>query len=168
MELVNTVYRGNMKRKIDLEKLHVDNIHIADFHRSRPRQLKLKFGNIIVLLFETGRFRVMGKCDEVEALLILFSIFDNPTDEKYIPQSLQLQTMTFTGNLGKINLNQLTKLIPCTYEYELFAGVRATKYNPMCVNIFASGAVVMTGCKDSEKPNEIFSELCIFAKQCTV
>lgn len=168
MELVNSVYRGSLKRNIDLEKLYLDNVNIAEFHRCKPRQLKLTFGNAYVLLFQTGTFRVMGRCDEVEALLLLYSIFDNPVDEMCIPESLQLQTMTFSGNLGKINLHQLTTLIPCTYEYELFAGVRATKYNPMCVNVFASGAVVITGCKDSENAKEVFNDLSIFAKQCTV
>ena len=37
--------------------------------------------------------------------------------------------------------------IKCCYEPELFPALRVTKYDPLCVNVFPSGKIVILGIK---------------------
>ena len=164
MEIVNVVYRGKLQNRVDLEKLYAQNkCWAAKIYRNRPRQVIIKFHNKTLLAFESGSVRIMGKCDEVDALLTLLSFFD----ENDVPKCLQLQTITMSGKFkNKINLFKLPQIISCEYNFELFAGVRITKYAPMCVNVFTSGACVITGCKDENVGQQIFNELDLLTEQC--
>ena len=68
---------------------------------------------------------------------------------EYNVYDLEIQSITITSDIGfSCNLNELAKLIPCVYEPELFPALRYIKYNPMCVNIFASGKIVILGIKN--------------------
>ena len=46
-----------------------------------------------------------------------------------------------------INLQKLAEKTDCIYEPEIFQGLRLIKFNPLCVNIFHSGKLVITGLK---------------------
>jgi TATA-box binding protein (TBP) (component of TFIID and TFIIIB) len=62
----------------------------------------------------------------------------------------RIQSVTVTANLGKtVHLYRLAAKLrdQCSFEPELFSGLRYLKYNPMCVNIFSSGKVVILGLK---------------------
>ena len=65
--------------------------------------------------------------------------------------NLEIQSITITHNVGhQINLLKLAQLMPCTdytYEPELFPALRMTKFNPVCVNVFATGKIVILGLK---------------------
>ena len=181
MNLVNSVFRGkvtttkpsttfvNSNMRLNLETIS-NKVEDAKLNSAKPKQLKIKHNKqTTVLLFETGTFRVMGKCDEIDALLAIHAIFCD--DETIIiPGSLILQTMTMCGKMGhEVNLYKLSELIQSDYEFELFTALRVTKYLPMCVNVFGSGACVITGCKDIDKATEIFNEINILCKKyCTV
>lgn len=161
MEIVNSVYRGELGRKLNLKKLFRENKEYAILYKCKPKQLKITFTENkkgCVLLFETGTFRVMGKFDEIEALVMLHRIFSDTTVR--VPDTLKLQTITMSGHLPeRVNLYKLSDCISSTYEFELFTALRITAYNPLCVNVFGSGACVITGCKDIEKVHKIFSDL---------
>ena len=185
MEVVNCVYRGNLilrqrydyDNKLDLLQLYNDYEEFATLYTGRPTQLKIKFNDDdddnnnskTVIIFPSGAVRVMGLCGEIEAMLVLYRIFADYHTHVTIPGSLQLQTMTLCGKLSdEVNLYKLSQLIGSNAEFELFTGLRITKYNPLCVNVFASGAFVITGCKDIETADNIYHELCILAKKCTI
>jgi len=46
-----------------------------------------------------------------------------------------------------INLQKLAEKTNCIYEPEIFPGLRLIVFNPLCVNIFHSGKLVITGLK---------------------
>ena len=185
MDVVNSVFRGkltftkpsttfvNNNMRLNLESIYnmcQHNGEDAKLYSVKPKQLRIRHNmHTTVLLFDTGTFRVMGKCDEIDALLAIHAIFFQD-DTIIIPGSLILQTMTMRGRMGhEVNLYTLSSLIQSVYEFELFTALRITKYLPMCVNVFGSGACVITGCKDIDKANEIFNEVDILCKKyCTV
>jgi TATA-box binding protein (TBP) (component of TFIID and TFIIIB) len=64
-----------------------------------------------------------------------------------------IQSITVTASLSKmVHLYKLAEKLKeqCMFEPELFSALRYLKYNPMCVNIFSSGKVVMLGIKTLE------------------
>ena len=68
---------------------------------------------------------------------------------QYDIQNIRMQSMTVVINLGLgINLYKLSKLIKCWFEPELFPALRINKYDPICVNVFASGKIVILGLKN--------------------
>mgnify|MGYP006313567235 FL=1 len=69
-------------------------------------------------------------------------------DLQYNIKNIQIQSITVTANVGqKIHLLKLECQLQhqCMYEPELFPALRFLKYNPLCVNIFSSGKVVILG-----------------------
>ena len=126
MEIVNTVYRGKLRELVDLKKLYEENIRIAKLYLGKPTQLKIELEGRCVLIFKSGAVRVMGKqCNLLDAMLSLCGIFWNENDHNLtmVPDTLTLQTMTLVGKCttsGGVNLYELAKLIPSTYEFELF------------------------------------------------
>lgn len=62
----------------------------------------------------------------------------------------KLQSCTVSVNIDrKIHLHKLSEKLnlDCLYEPELFCALRFVKYNPLCVNVFSSGNVVILGLK---------------------
>lgn len=66
----------------------------------------------------------------------------------YPVEDLVLQSITVTCDLERsINLHALSQKTKCIYEPELFPALRLSQYDPLCVNIFSSGKVVILGIK---------------------
>ena len=88
-------------------------------------------------MFPNGKCRIMG-CKK-------------PIIEKYLPFSIKIekiQSITVCMNLNQnINLNDMAQNVPCTYEPELFPALRLTEFNPLCVNVFHSGKIIILGIK---------------------
>jgi TATA-box binding protein (TBP) (component of TFIID and TFIIIB) len=93
-----------------------------------------------MIIFENGKCRIMG-CKE-------------PLDIPNFPYpvlNIKIVSITVTGNIHKtINLHKLSKKTKCTYEPELFPALRLLNYNPLCVNVFSTGKVVILGLKTLE------------------
>jgi TATA-box binding protein (TBP) (component of TFIID and TFIIIB) len=76
-----------------------------------------------------------------------------PLEETTLPMnidSIRIQSITVTMNLEiPIHLLQLSIKLrgQCIFEPELFSALRLVKFNPLCVNIFSSGKVVILGLK---------------------
>jgi len=68
--IVNANYKGNIQRRVCLQQLHKQILH-SKLHR-HPQQLvireKCRGGTLI--LFATGKLRVMGCIDELDATLL--------------------------------------------------------------------------------------------------
>ena len=41
----------------------------------------------------------------------------------------------------------MVQKVSCTYEPELFPALRLTEFNPLCVNVFHMGKIVILGIK---------------------
>jgi len=65
---------------------------------------------------------------------------------------MEIQSITVTYNVGfQINILALACQMPPRermYEPELFPALRMNKFNPVCVNVFSSGKIVILGLKD--------------------
>ena len=81
------------------------------------------------------------------------------------PPKLKLQTMTVVADLpGPINLYNFAK--ECDggnmkpfYDFELFSAVKLSSFRPVCVNVFATGKMIMCGIKDLKCADNILSDI---------
>ena len=68
----------------------------------------------------------------------------------------RIQSVTVTVDLGRqINLNRLGGM----YEPEIFPAARLVQFNPLCVNVFASGKVVILGLRSLHRHEKIIQRL---------
>jgi Transcription factor TFIID (or TATA-binding protein, TBP) len=94
-----------------------------------------------LLLFPSGKCRLMGLkkpfSEEIQLPLKIYNV--------------EIQSVTVTCHVGhQINLPKLARQMPPKermYEPELFPALRMTKFNPICVNVFSTGKVVILGLK---------------------
>ena len=155
--VVNSVFKGRLGCDLNLQSIH-SLFPGSTLQYTRPTQLIIKYDKLTIILFTKGAVRVMGNVDEDYAYLMMALTCEKFTSE--IPD-LELQTMTVLVTLSaeQINLYKLHKLIPSTYEFELFPGLRIIKYNPLCVNVFSTGKMLICGLKTFEKMYIIINEL---------
>jgi TATA-box binding protein (TBP) (component of TFIID and TFIIIB) len=124
----------------------------------QPEQYIIKFDtNSSMLIFKSGKFRIMGDGDPIMALINVVSITSQFSN--IIPE-IELQTRTGVyGYNCQINLYLLAQLTDSLLDLENFPAVQMTKFKPVHVNIFSSGCVVMCGLKDIDNGNFIKSYL---------
>ena len=109
------------------------------FKDGKPRQYVHKCDQGTIVVFQSGKCRIMGCKQELDFSRLPFKI-----------ENLGIQSLSLTINLFmKINLHKISLLMgqQCSYEPELFPALRYLKYNPLCVNVFASGKIVVLGIK---------------------
>ena len=109
-----------------------------DYGCEKPQHYIFKGQGFKILIFRTGKCRIMGcKKPIIEAL----------------PYGIKIeciQSVTLSLDIGlKIDLLKLATTMgkDCIYEPEIFPALRYRKYNPLCVNIFATGKIVILGFK---------------------
>lgn len=125
----NINYRGKFQESVDQFK----------FNCGKPRQYVVKCPNCTLVIFQTGNCRIMGCKTEINFKKLPYKI-----------QNLGIQSVTVTDNLHRsVHLYKLKEKlgIEAMFEPELFPGLRYEKYNPLCVNVFASGKIVILGLK---------------------
>jgi TATA-box binding protein (TBP) (component of TFIID and TFIIIB) len=133
--ITNINYRGQL---VDGE---VTKISFPENMKSPvQRVFNTTIGTMIV--FRSGKFRLMGvKSENVD-------FYQLPL----LPEWVTLQSATATGELGRsVNLYHLATALTykrCRYDPELFPAARLVDFNPICINIFSSGKIVMMGIKD--------------------
>lgn len=141
-------------------KARVSNLNSARFksfveqnkiysHRQVGGMISFKCPNNIRLIVfpSTGSCRLMG-CK---------SPFNEVRDSYLLPFTvenicLQSISVSFKLHSGSLNLRKLAAYchknnIRYEYEPELFPALRLTCYNPICVNVFSTGKVIMMGIK---------------------
>ena len=134
MSIVNINYRGRIT-------CNIGDIQFPEM-RAPPKQLVMECGNgEKLLIFPSGKCRLMGCKSSVQCVshypipIVLTNIF----------------SVTVVMNIQRrIDLRQLATRLgnkKCIYEPELFPALRLTKFNPLCVNVFASGKIVIFGMK---------------------
>ncbi len=108
MEFVsNANFRGDYKKHINLRKLHkrVPNSKLY----VKPSQLVIKDIKGTLILFRTGKFRIMGCIDELEASFLPFPYLQKLSHHqlKSFP-SITLQSYTSNTQLGyHVNLEKM-------------------------------------------------------------
>jgi TATA-box binding protein (TBP) (component of TFIID and TFIIIB) len=120
----------------------------------KPPQYIQKCQGYTLVIFRSGKCRIMG-CKKPLDLI--------PSGKSFVasihvnmPYRIEIdgiQSITVTASLSKmVHLYKLAEKLKeqCMLEPELFSALRYLKYNPMCVNIFSSGKVVMLGIKTLE------------------
>ena len=126
-------------------KGHVSHDDLVKFNFIKvkpPKQLIIPIDNVGKrLLFPSGKCRLMG----------LKKPFSEDMQLPLKINNMEIQSITVTYNVGhRINLLKLAQLMSCServYEPELFPALRMTKFNPICVNVFSTGKVVILGLK---------------------
>jgi Transcription factor TFIID (or TATA-binding protein, TBP) len=100
-----------------------------------------------MLLFPSGKCRLMG----------LNQPFSEDIQLPLKIHNVEIQSVTVTCHIGnQINLLKLARQMPHKeriYEPELFPALRMTKFNPICVNVFSTGKVVILGLKSLSYQN---------------
>ena len=140
MEIVNINYKGKVACKMGELKFPK--------HQPSPQQLVYNCTNgEKLLVFTSGKCRLMG------CKIPICSTADLP-----IPVMLtNISSITLVMKLDEsINLISLANKLgskKCSYEPELFPAVRLTAFNPLCVNVFASGKIVILSVKTLDYKN---------------
>lgn len=155
MQVVNAVYCGDLGTSVDLYELNA-NLPNSKFHKHRPCMVVLKEDGATIMIFASGKFRIMGMIDEVDSAFKVCSVFSKLG---YGFPSIKIQTMTVTFRIKSVNLFDLAKLIESQLELEIFPALMIKKYKPISVNVFASGAVVICGVRDLDIVNVIMNDL---------
>ena len=162
-----------MDKSVNLEKLmkRLKNlIHgvVKEWrHQLRqPEQLIIKFHDkSTMLVFKSGKFRIMGGIDDLDAH---FNIFTVTQLFNCIPE-IYLQTMTCVYQYpSKILLPLLANNITSHYTEELFPAVQIRQFKPINVNVFKSGKVIMTGVKDYNVALDIEQKLEMYLLCCAL
>src|SRR5271167_1149849 len=160
--VVNSVWHGVMMKPVDLSKLQrlcsaLEPVRSTTLQTTQPVQLVIRFVNGgTMLVFTSGKFRVMGRIDDLDAHFNAYCItllYDDIPDIK-----LQTMTACFTYP-HRINLPLLADNIESQYSAERFPAVHVRKYKPINVNVFASGKVGIMGLRDDTSAINIEHEL---------
>jgi TATA-box binding protein (TBP) (component of TFIID and TFIIIB) len=129
-------------------KASVEAISHLDYGIKKPQQYIQKCPKYKIIIFRSGNCRVMG-CKK--------PLHDN---EKF-PFGIKIQriqSITISENIGSVvNLYKMARSMKheCLFEPELFTALRFTKYNPLCINVFATGKVMILGIKDLDYKKQI-------------
>ena len=106
--IANINYRGQVDKEI---------ISKMKFPIGKPCQVVEKTDKYTIILFQTGNCRLMGCRKPIKS-----------KEVKYNVKNLQLQSVTVVYNMNmSVNLNEISKLIKCWYEPEIFPGLRISK-----------------------------------------
>ena len=127
--IANINYKGHV----------LDSVENLPFRVYKPKQFVCKFKKYSLVIFQNGNCRVMG-CKKP------LSYIEKPIRIKIDA----LQSITVTFQLSKqINIYKLSQKMQgnCMFDPEIFPALRYTKYDPMCVNVFSNGKVVVLGIK---------------------
>ena len=128
MTLVNIIYKGQV----------LEDVSHLPFRQHSPRMYVVKCNDFKIIIFPNRKCRLMGCKKPITTL--------NNLPYKIAIKNIQLITVTFDMGMS-INLYHLASKVNCRYDPELFPALRLLDYNPLCVNVFASGKVVILGIK---------------------
>ncbi|MGB9987460.1 TATA-box-binding protein [Salarchaeum japonicum] len=171
VKIVNVVASGALNVELDLERLAGDiGGPVARYDPDKYPGMYLRFEEDapLITVYRTGKFIITGADSKEDSyslrgrFLNLFSdmdVIEEPEDEWFT-----VQNYVCTAELGQdLNLNALAiglGLEKTEYEPEQFPGLI---YHPEgaegVVLLFATGKVVITGCRSVESAEEIFTGL---------
>lgn len=170
VEIVNIVSSGSLGLEIDLESLSKEIGSIADYDPEKYPGMYLRFGADIPLItvYRTGKYIITGADSKEESYALRerflgfmsdIGVIENPDDDWFL-----IQNYVCTAEFGQsLDLHTLTiglGLEHTEYEPEQFPGLIYRPNSDLgVVLIFASGRVVITGCRSIRDAEKVFSEL---------
>lgn len=128
-------------------KMREESLNLLKFRQKMPIQARHSTDLFKLVAFKNGQCRLMG----VKKPLTQQMIDSYGLNIQLGP--LQSCTVTIDFRRGSINLIQLRNRLGCAnalFEAELFPALRLLIFNPLSVNIFASGKCVIMGYKSVE------------------
>jgi len=115
--------------------------------------IETSLDGVRMMVFPSGKFRLMGVKQPLTS-------YDGLP---LMPATMTLQSATIVGNYGEsINLRALAADLTsrwCIYEPELFPAARLLEFNPLCVNVFSTGKIVILGVKELDKVEELLAQV---------
>ena len=143
--IANINYKGQLASG-ELDQIDFTNIKVPPLQNV----IKSSVGSCMVV-FPSGKFRLMGVKKPLSGR--------DYTRLPLFPKSIELQSVTITDTFGDY-INQITmanRLTSrrCMFEPELFPAARLLEFNPLCVNVFATGKIVILGLKNVDSFTEL-------------
>ena len=160
---MNRIYRGQIELRGEfnhiLEGVKHGELRVH-YHSRRPHMYTIRLVDCwTLLLFPSGRFRIMGKANFDPVNIVVYLT-------KCIPHSKvicepQLQSDTFILTFRKqINLYYYSQHSQYTeYEPEIFPSLRLNLWRPIMVNIFSSGKAVVMGREARQFLDQIYTHI---------
>ena len=160
MEFVcNANFKGQYHKSINLRKLH-EHVPNSKLHMT-PYQLVIKDLKGTLIFFSTGRFRIMGCIDELEASFLPFAYLQKLEKHPLTKfPAVTVQSYTLKYNLGfyihllKMSDALMIAEVPFACDFELFPAIRLKEFKPVSVNVFNTGKVMICGLRN---PDDIYS-----------
>lgn len=147
---VNRIFRGQISFGGKEFKRILDNVKhpqlTVQYHNYKPHMHTIRLPKQwTVLLFPSGRFRIMGK--NIYRPHHIVNYLTNCISHSQITRDLDLQSETFVLTFHrKINLYKYSFASRYSdYEPEIFPSLRLKLWSPIMVNLFASGKAVVMG-----------------------
>jgi transcription initiation factor TFIID TATA-box-binding protein len=171
MKVVNMVGSGSLDAELELKTLSEEIGQPQaryDPDKYPGMYFRFKEDGPLITVYRTGKYIITGSTSEEELFdlrerflkfLSNMDVIENPTDEWF-----SVQNYVCTEELGQtLNLNALAiglGLERTEYEPEQFPGLiyRPEGYDGV-VLLFATGRVVITGCRSVDAAEEIFTDL---------
>ena len=154
MTCVNQIYRGQFN--CSFSRLEFVNLCLSEtmpayihvkFYSRNPCMWKLAVPlKWTLLLFNSGKFRVMGKDFELDKILPLMKFILKCRIQDF--PILQSETFVFVLSVPvdlHLAYQKLENRTLFVYEPELFPSLQILKWRPICVNVFHTGRCVILG-----------------------
>ena len=160
-KITNSVYKSKLSKPIDLNFVACQ-VPRSVLYNSQPRMLLISNGAVKLIFFKSGKFRLMGggfhptNRNAFMQLSTFFPVLPHSIVTQLKRVKLTCQTMTVTFSLFQaVKLRELHERILkhnkgknvgyC--ELECFPSLMIKLWDPIHINVFASGKVVLTGIK---------------------
>src|SRR5277367_1117643 len=154
--VVNANFRGKLKNPINLKTINLENCK----YYTNPHQLVIKEDKGTLILFGSGKFRVMGCVDELDAAFLAYKYIEQIASDDF--PNMFVQSYMSVAKLGcSVDLIKLSQCKDTLYNPELFAAVQLTKYKPASVNVFSTGSVVVCGLREPNYMHVIVNDILI-------
>lgn len=165
VKVTNVVVRGDLHYNFELRSL-LSKLKNCIYRPSRYSGMIWRHKHIksTCFLFHTGKILCMGNNSFQEAkkdLRKYARILSKRYSDIHLDK-IKLVTKSAVSSMGvRLNLEELSKYMCCSYEPEIFNAVLIKKYGTH-FTCFPSGKIIMTGVKNMRIIYEILGELQLF------
>jgi TATA-box binding protein (TBP) (component of TFIID and TFIIIB) len=150
MKIVNTNFKSRLVGAITSSPSN----HHEIFSSSKCGRMQiLKWKTFTIILFKSGKVRIMGRYNGAEELPI--AIETPPT----LMSHSAVHSFGFSIHLFTLANYCYDNVVSFVYEPEIFPALRMSEFDPTCVNVFASGKVMLLGLKCLRRGQGIVKKL---------
>lgn len=121
----------------------------------QPQMIHIRDEKMSILIFKSGKFRVMGECYYLSLCTILM--------EQNVELTLKSETVVLKlpSHLTPFNIYYFVEFYKNYLEYlpEIFPAATMTMFKPLHVNLFYTGSVIVLGYNAMKNSNYIYNSL---------